>query len=290
MANGNKVLVVGATGNVGSGIVPALRARGMDVRALAHDENKAQGLRSQGVDAVVADLERPETLVDAVRGVDKVYLITDNGPQGAQKARNVIDAAKAAGSSPHIVRQSGFGTPKSRIIQQHMEVEDYLKASGLPYTILRPTFFMQNTLMMAAPTVVSDGAFYLPFGDGRLGTVDVRDIVESATAVLSENGLHAGKEYMLTGPQSISFHDVAATLSKTVGKEVSYVNVPSEAARQGMMGMGMHEWTVEGFVELMEGFSQNYADRITTDVQQITGHPPRSFEQFAQDFRQAFGG
>ena len=149
---------------------------------------------------------------------------------------------------------------------------------------------MQGTLMMAAPTVASDGAIYVPFGDGRLGMIDTRDIVDSAVAVLVQNGGHEGKEYTLTGPQSISFHDVATTLSSTLGKDVSYVSVPPDAARQAMTGMGMPEWTVDGYVELMEGFSQNYANRTTVEVEQLTGHPPRSFQQFAQDFRQAFGG
>ena len=98
MANGGTVLITGAAGNVGSVLVPALHATGIDVRALVHGEERASALRSQGVNAIVADMERPETLGDAVRGVEKVYLISDNGPQGAQKAKNVIDAAKDAGS------------------------------------------------------------------------------------------------------------------------------------------------------------------------------------------------
>lgn len=289
MANVGTVLVTGASGNVGSGLVPALHAAGIDVRALVHSEDKASAFRSQGVDAIVADLDDSESFKDAVKRADKVYLITDNGPQGGQRAKKVIDVARNAGS-PHIVRQAAFGTPKSRIVQQHIEVEDYLRSSGLPYTLLKPTFFMQGTLMMAAPTVASDGMIYVPFGDGRLGMIDVRDIVDSAAAVLSQDGAHVGKEYTLTGPQSVSFDDVAATLSSILGKEVSYVSVPFEAAREAMMGMGMPEWTVEGYVELMEGFSENYADRTTPDVQQLTGNPPRSFQQFAEDFRQAFGG
>ena len=85
-------------------------------------------------------------------------------------------------------------------------------------------------------------------------------------------------------------HDVAATLSTTLlRKKVSYVNVPLDAAKEAMVGMGMSKWTADGYVELIEGFSQNFADRTTPDVQQLTGHPPQSFQQFAQDFSQASG-
>ena len=101
MANGGTVLVTGAAGNVGSGLVPALRAAGIDVRALVHSEDKASALRGQGVNAIVADMERPETLRDAVRETDKVYLLSDNGPQGALKAKNVIDGRQGRRLTPY---------------------------------------------------------------------------------------------------------------------------------------------------------------------------------------------
>ncbi len=280
------ILVTGATGNVASLLIPALRKAGEQVRALVHDASKAQPLRDLGVEIIVGDMDRPETLESAVAGADKVYLITSNGPTGAQQARNVIEAAKRAGR-PHIVRQTGYGPSESRIIQQLEEAERAMEESGLSYTMVKPTFFMQNT-MMAAQTVASDGVVYMPFKEGRLGMIDVRDVADVALKVLTSEG-HEGKTYVLTGPASISFHDVADGLSKATGKEVSYVDVPLDAARQAMVGMGMPEWIAEGHVELMEGFSEGYADLTTPHVQQLTGSPARSFETFARDFAQAFG-
>ena len=280
------ILVTGATGNVASLLIPALREAGEQVRALVLDESKAQPLRDLGVEVVTGDMGRPETLESAAAGVDKIYLITSTGPTGAQQARNVIEAAKKAGR-PHIVRQTAYGTSKSRIIQQHEEVERELEQSGLPYTLVKPTFFMQNT-MMAAQTVASDGVVYMPLKDGRLGMVDVRDVAEVALKVLTSEG-HEGKTYVLTGPASISFHDVAEGLSKAIGKKVTYMDVPLEAAHQSMVGMGMPDWAAHGYVEVMEGFSEGFADTTTPYVEQLTGHPARSFETFARDFAQAFG-
>ena len=236
---------------------------------------------------VVGDMERPETLAKAVSGVDQIYLITPNGPTGARQAKNVIAAAKTAGT-PKLVRQSGYGTSKSRIIQHHEEIERELEHSGLPYTVVKPTFFMQS-VMMAAQTVASDGAVYVPMKDGRLGMIDARDVADVALKVLKSEG-HHGKTYVLTGPASISFHDVASALSKALGKEVSYVDVPPEAAREAMLGMGMPEWITDGFVELLEGFSQGFADSTTSTVEELTGHPARSFETFARDYAEVFGG
>jgi len=287
MANVGKVLVTGATGNTGSGLVPALRSAGVDVRAFVRDEAKAQPLKEVGAEIVVGDLDQPETIGPAVEGVDKIYLLTWNGPTQLQQVQNFIEVAKRAGN-PHIVRHSMWGSEKSRIIKQGYEAEEAVKSSGLPWTLVKPTFYMQNT-MMGAQTVASDGVIYWDMKDGKLGMIDLRDIVDVAAAVLTGSG-HEGKSYILTGPEAISFHDVAATFSEVLGKEVNYVSVPGEAALQSMVGMGFPEWIAKGYVELSEGFSEGFANRTTDNVPTLAGHPARSFEQFARDFAQVFGG
>jgi uncharacterized protein YbjT (DUF2867 family) len=287
MAKLGKVLVIGATGNTGSGLVPTLRSAGVDVRVFVRDESKAQPLKAIGTEIVVGDLDKPKTIEPAVAGVDRIYLLTWNGPTQAQQVQNVIDVAKRAGN-PHIVRHSMWGSEKSRIMKQGGQAEAAVKSSGLPWTLLKPTFFMQNT-MMAAQTIGSDGVIYWDVGDGKIGMVDVRDIVDVAAAVLTGSG-HEGKSYILTGPEAISFHDVAATFSKVLGKDVKYINVPHEAAFDTMVSMGSPEWIASGYGELMAGFSEGFAESITDNVEALTGHPARSFEQFARDFAQVFGG
>ncbi len=285
-----KIVVTGATGNVGSILIPKLIAMGATVRALVRDESKAQGLKDQGVEVVSGDLDKPETLEAAFSGVDKVFLITAPNPNQVTQARKAIAAAKRAGS-PHIVRLSAgaFNTTDhspSRVTRQHAEIDAELKASGLPYTLLKPHNFMQNTLMLAQ-TVASDGAVYIPMKEGKLGMIDVRDIVDVAAKVLAEDG-HEGKTYALTGPASISYHDVAAGLSKALGKEVKYVDVPPEAAREAMVGMGLPEWIVGALTEYNKAFSEGSGDFTTNEFEEITGHQARSYETFARDFAQAF--
>jgi len=288
MANAGKVLVTGATGNTGSGLVPALRSAGVEVRAFVRDEAKAQPLKDAGAEIVVGDLDQIETIGPAVEGVDKIYLLTWNGPTQARQVQNVIDSVKRVGGAPHIVRHSMWGSEKSRIVKQGDQAEETIKSSGLPWTLLKPTFFMQNT-MMAAQTIASDGMIYWDMQDGKLAMIDIRDIVDVAVAVLTGSG-HEGKSYILTGPEAISLHDVATTFSNVLGKDVKYVNVPGEAALDSMIGMGLPEWIAQGYVELSEGFSEGFANSTTDNVATLTGHPARSFEQFARDFAQAFGG
>jgi uncharacterized protein YbjT (DUF2867 family) len=285
MSNTGKVLVTGATGNTGSGLVPALRKADVDVRVFVRDESKAQPLKEMGVEVFVGDLDQAETIESAVAGIDKIYLLTWNGPTQAQQVQNVLDAARRVGT-PHIVRHSMWGSEKSRIVKQGNQAEEAVKSSGLPWTLLKPTFFMQNT-MMAAQTIASDGAIYWDVGDGKIGMIDVRDVVDTAVAVLTGTG-HEGKSYILTGPQAISFHDVAQTFSDVLGQDVRYVIVPGEAALDAMMTMGVPEWIARGYGELMAGFAEGFANRATGNVAKLTGHPARSFEQYARDFAQVF--
>ena len=129
----------------------------------------------------------------------------------------------------------------------------------------------------------------MPIKDGNIGMIDARDIVDVAVKVLTENG-HEGKTYTLTGPASISFHEVAAALSKAVGKQVTYVDVPLETAREGMKGMGMSEWMSDAMTEYFRAFSEGYGDNTSPDVEKVTGKPARSYQAFASDFAQVFGG
>jgi uncharacterized protein YbjT (DUF2867 family) len=147
---------------------------------------------------------------------------------------------------------------------------------------------MQNTLM-AAHTVASEGKIYQPFKDGKLGMIDARDIGEVAAKVLTEEG-HEGKVYTLTGPAAISFYEVAQALSEVLGKEVSYINIPLEKAKEAMLNMGIPEWKADALNEYARAHSEGYSDFTTGDVEQLTGHPATSYRKFASDFEPMFSG
>lgn len=289
MPNADTFLVTGATGNTGSGVAAALLSQGHRVRALVHDEAKGSELKQAGAEVIPVDLDRPETITEAIfEGVTKVYMVLWNGPTALQQSRNFLEALKRSGATPHVVRLSAFGTPESRIIAELQKAEEDLKSSGLPWTILAPTFFMQN-VMMAAPTVKGQDAIYWDWGPGKAGVIDARDIVDAAVGLLTgDTSSHAGERIVLTGPESVGFADMAEDLSKVLGKEVSYVPVPHEAALEAMKGMGVPEWIAAGYAELGRGFEHGYADTTTDGVAELAGHPPRPFEQCAGDLKQAF--
>lgn len=281
-----KILVIGATGNTGSILIPALIKSGQQVRAFVRHEQKAETLKDAGAEIYVGDLDRPETIDGALRDIDRVYLCVWNGPTAATEGINVIDAIKRVGTNPLVVRHSAFGSKGSRIIQQIDEVDNALKSSGLRWTSIKPTFFMQN-LLMAASTVQSDGSIYWDWADGKVGMIDVRDVAESALGALTGKA-EEGKEYVLTGPAPVSMNDVATIFSKKLDKKVHYIPVPHEASKQAMMSIGFPEFIVDGYIELNEGFANGFADTSTKNVQILTGHPARSVEDFANDFKDYF--
>jgi len=280
----DRVLITGATGHTGSLIAEQLRQRGVRVRALIRDPSRAELLRTRGIEVVVGDLDVPATLAEAVADVDKIYLVTWNGPTAEQQRKDVVDVARRFGR-PHVVVGGALGSG-GRIIDQLDAANRYLKDSGLPWTILQPTFFMQN--LIGARDAIAQGQLYWDLGGGSLPAIDVRDIADCATAVLT-SGDHSGRSYDLTGPEAITFHDMAVILSKELGHDVQYVPVSTQAAKEARVGMGYPEWIADGFGELMAGFAANWAAERTTDaVARLSGHHARPFTQFARDFRGAF--
>ena len=290
MATNGKILVTGATGNIGSLLIENLTKAGADVRALVRDESKAKRFKDAGIEIAVGDLNKPETLNAAFAGVSKVYLLTPLNEHQYELASSGLAAAKRSGK-PHVVRSSGMipaPYEESRVGRHQVQIEKDLKSSGLPYTILRPHLFMQTT-MIAAQSVKSEGAIYMPLKEGKIGMIDVRDIAEAGAKVLTSEG-HEGKTYELTGPVAISMHDVAAALSKALDKPVKYVDVPPEHAREFLLGMGIPEWIVGANLEFFQKFSEGGGNQVTGDFEELTGHAPRSYETFGKDFASVFAG
>jgi uncharacterized protein YbjT (DUF2867 family) len=284
------ILVTGAAGTTGSEVTRLLASKGVRIRALVRDPEKAKRFPGGSVETVVADLEKPMTLDPALKGVDKVFLVSSVDPRMSLLHGNVIDASKRAGVK-QVVRLSVLGaSPNSpaRFLKWHGEIDERLSRSGLSYSLLRPHSFMQN-LLHARGSIQSDGAIYYPAKEGRIAPIDARDIAACAAAVLTSEG-HSGRIYDLTGPESLSYAEIAATIGKAIGREVSYVDVPPEAAREAMLGMGFPEFVADGLIELMALYGAGtYAD-VTQTVEKLTNVPPRTLASFAKDFAGVFSG
>jgi uncharacterized protein YbjT (DUF2867 family) len=284
---GTVILVTGATGKVGQEVVRQLAAADVPVRALVRDPMRASDIRLPGVEIAVGDLAAPDTLDKALSGIDRVFLLSPADPEQVALQGNAIDASKRAGVR-HVVKVSVAGGPDSgtQIGRWHWTTEKQLESSGIGFTMLRPSLYMQQTLTLA-PSIAATGSFSVPMGTGEVAMVDTRDVAAVAVRALTTDG-HDRKIYDLTGPEALSFDAMADLISEAIGKRVSYVHVPPEYARKQMLADGVPRWLADDMLVLFSTFREGYGSAVSQTVEKVTGQKPRTFRQFARDYAQRF--
>jgi uncharacterized protein YbjT (DUF2867 family) len=281
------ILITGGTGNSGRAIVKALLDRAERLRVLARDPAKAAVQLGDEVEIARGDFTDPMSIEAAMEDVDRALLLSPPSDRLVEFERAFVDAAKKC-RVKHVVKFSAFGADANApagFSKWHGESEEYLKRSGLAWTILRPPFFMQNLFGLAS--MIQNGTIYQPAGEGKAGHVDVRDIAAVAAAALSEEG-HEGKTYEITGPELLSFHDIAAAFSEILGRPIAYVDVPPEAAKQSMMQSGMPEWQADAINVLMADLRAGVYARLTDIVQTVGGKNPTTLARFIAENSAAF--
>jgi uncharacterized protein YbjT (DUF2867 family) len=282
------ILITSAPGNNANAVIRELTKAGVRVRALLRNPNSAGEIKGPLVEVAVGDFLNTASLDAALRGVEKVFLIPPTDPRSVEMQVNFIRAAKRAGTR-HVVKLSVNGADVNspvRVARWHAEGEKELEASGIPFTHLRPNAFMQNLLGLA-PTIVSQGEFYQPAADGKVSHIDVRDIAAVAAKALTENG-HQGKTYVITGPEALSYDEVASKISKAIGKPVKYVNVTPEDFKKSLLGWGIPEFMADGLNEFFAAIRAGYCAVVTNTVEEVTKRKPISFDDFVRDFAGAF--
>ena len=285
------ILITGATGNNGLEIVKLLSRTGVPCRALVRSIEKSGALANlPGVRLVYGDFADPDALAPALEGIDRALLISSIDPRLPELQGNFILAAKRAGVR-HVVKFSGMDADvhsEWRFLRWHAEAEKELENSGLAFTHLQPNQFMQVYLRFK-DTIASQGKFYAASKDSRVSPVDVRDIAAVAVAVITGTG-HEGKTYVITGPEALTYADVAQKLSAAVGKDVTYVDVPLEKAKQAILDGGAPEWFAEGQMEQFRFRWQGKQSRVTSTIADAAKKEPTTFLDFAREFAPYFRG
>lgn len=284
----SKILVTGATGTIGSFVCEQLKEVNADFIALVRSEEKARPLNEKGIKTVIGDFSDIASLEKALEGIDKVFLLSVTSPESPKLQGNLVKIAKEKGIK-HIVKVSALGASldsKFGIGRYHAMTEKDIRESGVAYTFLQPHSFMQN-LIFDSGTIKEQSAIYAPMADGKIGMVDARDIAAVAVKALTEDG-HEGKTYLLTGPEAISYDDIAKAFSKALSREIKYVPVSSEVAHKGMIDSGMPEWLADDLTGLNKVFAAGHASEISPDVEKVTGRKAHSIEDFVNDFIKYF--
>jgi uncharacterized protein YbjT (DUF2867 family) len=286
------ILVTGATGNIGQELVRQLTEAKIPVRALVRDASRAGELKEMGAEIAVGDLAKPETLVAALEGIDRAFLLTATDPSQVEVQGNFIEAAKRA-KLGHLVKLSVVGAAPdapAKLMRWHAQTEADLAASGLPYTNLRPHVFYQYYLYLA-PMVIGMGEFTASLKPGvKLASIDIRDIAAASLAILQNPAPHNGKTYFLTGPEAFANDDLARKIGSMIGKPVGYTWSTGENSRKVMEEMGFAKWMADVVTEMDEAYSTGNYSYTTTAVKEITGNEPRSVDQFLEEFSFVFAG
>ena len=274
------ILVTGATGKVGSAAVRALRERGIPVRALVRDAGKAGALADLGAQIAVGDLTDPAGLDAALDGIGSVVLVS---PAVPEQEINVVDGAVRAGVG-HIVKATSKASADSPIARRRgqTEIETALAASGLPHTLLRSNAYMQNTFALV-PAIKATGGFGSSAGAGRIGMIDARDVGAVAAAIAADPAGHQNRTYWLTGPELISYAEVASTLSDLLGREVTFRPTTFDQDVASMVAAGLPEPIARMNAQAFALTAEGDAEWLSPDVATVLGRPARSFAEFAAD-------
>jgi uncharacterized protein YbjT (DUF2867 family) len=289
------ILVTGSTGTLGGEVVKQLSSStpAINIKAGVHSAQNVKKVKDgDEVEVVLIDYNESDTLRQALKDVDKLFLLTPDVPNAAHLASNAVTEAKKAGIR-HIVKQSVMGADLEADVgtmRLHRQVEEIIEQSEIPFTFLRPNEFMQNFVNFHSHFIKNNNAFYLPLEDAKVSLVDVRDIAAVAVKSLTEDrsDKHNNNTYLITGPEALSYYQAAEILSSATDKKISYVNISEEEARGAMKEMGMSDWLINTISELHDYFRKGNASQVSSAVEEVTGKKPISFSQFAKDYAEAF--
>jgi len=281
-----KVLVTGATGRVGGEVVKALLQRGADVRALTRKQLKP-GTFPEAVEIALGDLTDPVSIAEALKNVDKVFLLIAGVADGLIQALIAYGLSKKAGLK-HVTYLSVYKADQFLEVPHFAAkyaVEEAIRVGGMPYTILRPGYFMRNERWLK-PVLTGPGVYPIPAGNQGLAVVDVRDIAEAAAISLTEEG-HKGKTYDLVSSEMLTGPDAAVTWSKLLGKEITYAG---HGDFDGFEAQLRKEGTPNWLAYDLRLMYQSYVERGFSNTEDQTarfaallGHQPRTYSSFAEE-------
>lgn len=279
------MILITTAGKVGSEAARQLAARNVPARVLVRDQTKAAALTQAGVEVVQGDLTDATSIRSALENISSVILVSPAVP--AQEL-SVVDIATQTGVE-HIVKITSKASADSPIARRRDQttIEDGIIASGLAYTFLRNNAYMQNFLMLA-PSIRETGSFGASVGDGRVGMVDTRDVAAVVAEIAAAPTMHVGATYWPSGPESLTYTDAAAVLTRVLGRDITYHSLTPGEQTQAMIDAGLPERVAQMNAQALSLFAEGDSEWITDDVSRIASRPPICFEQFVTDHVAAF--
>ncbi|MEO0033674.1 MAG: hypothetical protein RIS94_3432 [Pseudomonadota bacterium] len=295
-----RIVITGASGNYGRGVTDRLVAQGRaaDLILISRKPEKLSDRVAQGCTVRYGDFDKPETLAEAVRGADRMLLISGTRVGArVEQHKAAIDAAAGQGVQ-HIVYTSFIGIDDpanpAEVRHDHIETERLMKASSCAWTALRDAHYADAMILMAGIGVMQSGKWFSNAGEGCEAMVWRDDCIESAVAVLGGEG-HEGKVYNITGPELQTFREVSALMADITGRPVEYVPLDDDAQYAMFDAMGIPRrpvddqsvngipWNSDDMVTFGQAIREGFLEVCTDDVLHLTGRPARSVRQMIED-------
>ncbi|MBL4702987.1 MAG: NmrA family NAD(P)-binding protein [Flavobacteriales bacterium] len=285
----NRILVIGGTGTTGRSVIDLLQKNKADYKALVRDKDKAKALELEGIPTIIGTLGEWPTVESAFNDVDTIYLVTSPVPEMFDLHKGVIDMAVKKGVRKIVCLSAepasySEGMP---LYEQHAAADKYLQESGLKYVILRPHYFMQNIAFMHSGFIKSNSMVAQYLGDTRIPMIDVRDIAKAAYNALSLDDFD-NQVFVLTGPRSINYNDVAEALSNELGRDIQYKSLSYEEQEAGFRSMGLPDWTVDTVMRLFKDWTDRDEHIISEDFETITNSKATDINIFVNEHVQLF--
>ena len=277
------ILLTGATGKTGSATAKALNEKGITFRALIRNEEKRGDIESLGGEVVIGSIENKEAVDQSMVDVETALILLPNSENQLSLEKQLVDSAKQAGTKRVVKMSSIEATPDatSPIPKLHLESEEYIKQSGLNWTMIKPNFYMQN-LLASAGTIKDQGKIFLPMGEGKTGMIDTTDVGKVLAKVLSEDG-HESMNHEITGPEILSFNEVAEIFSKGLDKQVDYVDVPLAAYKETLGQFLTNQWHLDAVIDLFKGIADGGIEEKTDTYSELMGESPKSLSEFISE-------
>lgn len=282
----DKILVTGATGNVGAEVIRFLFEKGRSHLAAVRNVEDGKGILPPPVERVVLDFARPETCKPALRGVKKLFLMRSPAISDVQQyIFPVIDAARETGVE-HIVFLSLMGV-EGNPVTPHYKIEKYILAVGIPYTFIRPSFFMQNLNTTHQEDIRDHDELFVPAGKGKTSFIDVRDIAEVTAKTLVEEG-HLNKAYELSGSEALDYYQVAEIFTQVLGRKITYTRPSALTFGFRMKKRGIPAAFVLVMIALYTVARLGKADKVTDELEKLLGRKPTTMRKYVEDYKECW--
>jgi NAD(P)H dehydrogenase (quinone) len=283
------ILVTGATGMFGSGMTRELAARGVRVRAMTSNPDRAEHLQRPGVEPVVANLDRPETLRAAMAGVDTVFLVSPMDDRVQVREGNVLEAAERAGVGRIVKLYGAVEHHHDRLGSLHAASVEAIRQSGLEWALLSPTSVLETSLYSMIPWIEETGAIMASAGEGRVAHVAADDVARAGAVVLAERREN-GRDYVVTGPELLSLGDLCEILSRITNRSIPYVDLPDEELERILVeeaGMTAEQAEI-GVICHFRAWRNGDAEACTDTYRELTGQPATTAEEWIAARREVF--